>query len=93
MRDDYNDDELDLIMGDLKNEDTALQKRGVVEFTSDNGLVSKDFFHIKDSVKEEIFEDVCHWCGCYSYQCISLPNLRNHRLQKTKKVKAYPSRI
>ena len=54
----YNDDEFDIIMGNLKNEDTALQERGVVEFTSDDGLVSKDFFHIKDSVKEDIFEDV-----------------------------------
>ena len=54
----YSEDEFDRLKGWIKREDTSLQEDGVLEFASDDSIISKDFFHIKDEVKEEIFEDV-----------------------------------
>ena len=34
-----------------------LQKDGIIEYTEDDGLFEKEFFHIKDAVKIEILED------------------------------------
>ena len=56
--DDYFDEEsLDYLRTMYIDERMGLQRRGIIEFCSDDGLVSKDFFHIKDEVKAELFED------------------------------------
>ena len=39
-------------------EDLALQKNGVIEYSREIGIMDKDYFHIRDDIKQEIFEDV-----------------------------------
>ena len=57
--DDYfSEGEYDNIRGRFKGGCTNLQSRNVVEYTAVDGLVSKDFFHIRDEVKEVILADV-----------------------------------
>ena len=57
--DDYLDEDvLDDLQVEFRQELMALQRRNIIEFAGDDGILSKDFFRIKDSVKEEIFEDV-----------------------------------
>ena len=58
IEDYYTNDELDIVRGWIRRETTALQQEGLMEFTSDDGLISKDYVHLKDEVKEKIFEDV-----------------------------------
>ena len=57
--DDYLDeDELDDIRIDSKTGRLVLQRRNVIEYTGDDGILSKDFLHIKDEIKAEVFADV-----------------------------------
>ena len=57
--DDYLDeDELDDIRTDSKTGRLFLQRRNVIEYTGDDGILSKDFLHIKDEIKAEVFADV-----------------------------------
>ena len=57
--DDYLDeDELDDIRIDSKTGHLVLQRRNVIEYTGDDGILSKDFLHIKDEIKAEVFADV-----------------------------------
>lgn len=57
--DDYLDeDELDEVRINSKTERLGLQRRKVVEFTGDDGVLSKDFLHIRDEVKAELLADV-----------------------------------
>ena len=57
--DDYLDeDELDDIRTDSKTGRLVLQRRNVIEYTGDDGILSKDFLHIKDEIKAEVFADV-----------------------------------
>ena len=55
----FEDDELE---DDLKvayaTESLELQERGIIEYVGDGGMMTKDYFHIKDAVKEELFAEV-----------------------------------
>ena len=57
--DDYlDDDELDDVRTQSRIERLDLQRNKVIEFTGYNGMLTKDYFKIKDYIKEEIFKDV-----------------------------------
>ena len=51
------DDDLDVLKARYSREELELQEKGLIEYSSENGVKSKDFFKIKDSVKEEIFKE------------------------------------
>ena len=56
--DDYfTEDELSHLKSRYRREQLMLQKEGIIEYTGRGGLIDKDYFHIKDPVKEEIFAD------------------------------------
>ena len=57
---DYYDSKImDFLRDNYRGENLYLQNYGVLEYATDNGVVTKDHFKIADSVKEEIFAD----CG------------------------------
>ena len=57
--DDYLDeDDLDDLRTDSKTERLYLQRKKIIEFTGYDGILTKDYFKIKDEIKEEIFADV-----------------------------------
>lgn len=57
--DDYfEEDELDELRFDSRLEHLTLQRRKLIEFTGIDGMMTKDYFKIKDEIKEAIFEDV-----------------------------------
>ncbi len=57
--DDYLDeDELDELRTDSRIERLYLQRKKIIEFTGRDGMLTKDYFKIKDEIKEEIFADV-----------------------------------
>ena len=57
--DDYLDEEnLAQVRRRYKGERLELQIRGVIEYTGAYGLIDKDYFHIKDEIKDEIFQDL-----------------------------------
>lgn len=57
--DDYLDeDELDELQTEFRMEMMDLQCGKVIEYAGKDGMLTKDFFRIKDAIKEEIFEDV-----------------------------------
>lgn len=57
--DDYfEEDELDELRFDSRLEHLTLQRRKLIEFTGMDGMMTKDYFKIKDEIKEAIFEDV-----------------------------------
>ena len=58
VEDYYPEDEFDYIRSAVRREHTDLQKEKIIEFTDDDGLLSKDFIHLTDPVKEEIFADL-----------------------------------
>ena len=41
-----------------KRGELELQKRGVIESTYEDGFADADYFHIKDEIKEQLFEEV-----------------------------------
>ena len=51
------DDDLDVLKARYSREELELQEKGLIEYPSENGVKSKDFFKIKDSIKEEIFKE------------------------------------
>ena len=56
--DDYvTEDERDGLKSRYRREQLMLQKEGIIEYTGRAGLIDKDYFHLKDPVKEEIFAD------------------------------------
>ena len=56
--DDYvTEDELDYLKSRYRRENLMLQTEGIIEYTGRSGLIDKDYFHLKDPVKEEIFAD------------------------------------
>ena len=56
--DDYvTEDELDYLKSRYHREQLNLQTEGIIEYTGRCGLIDKDFFHLKDNIKEEIFVD------------------------------------
>lgn len=58
LEDYYEEGDLCLVRNKFKNERLVLQKRKVIEPVAEGGIFSKDAFHIRDEVKEEIFKDL-----------------------------------
>ena len=57
--DDYfDDDDFDILKDDYNDEIMDLQRRKIIEYAGSDGMFTKDYFHIVDSIKEEVFEDV-----------------------------------
>ena len=57
--DDYFEDfEFDDLKGDYMAEQMDLQRHGIIEHTGVDGILSKDYFKIKDEIKEEALSDV-----------------------------------
>ena len=57
--DDYFEDfEFDDLKGDYMAEQMDLQRCGIIEHTGVDGILSKDYFKIKDEIKEEALADV-----------------------------------
>lgn len=57
--DDYfDDDELDDLKGACAVGYLDLQQKGLIEYSGQDGMLTKDFFHIKDDIKEELLADV-----------------------------------
>ena len=53
----FTDDEQYHLKSRYRHEQLMLQKEGIIEYTGRDGLIDKDYFHLKDPVKEEIFAD------------------------------------
>lgn len=58
MEDYFDEDELDNLREQYTLEILSLQQRKVIEYTGRSGLMDKEYFHIKDEIKEEIFSDL-----------------------------------
>lgn len=57
--DDYFDEmELDCLRTESKMERLGLQRKKLIEFTGREGMMTKDYFKIKDEIKDEIFADL-----------------------------------
>lgn len=57
--DDYfEDDRLGDLKGRYRHESLALQYKGIIEYARQGGVLSKDFFRLKDEIKDEFFADV-----------------------------------
>lgn len=54
----FTEDELDAIRFSFNHEAMKLQIDGVIEYSGDDGMKTKEYFKIKDSVKDEILADV-----------------------------------
>ena len=58
MKDYFTDDDLDDLQSAYKGGVLDLQKRGLIECAGEGDFFSRDYFRIKDEVKQQIFEDV-----------------------------------
>lgn len=58
MEDYFEEDELDSLKDDYTLECLSLQRRNIIEYVGRSGLMEKDYFHIKDDIKEELFADL-----------------------------------
>lgn len=58
LEDYFTDDDLDWLRGRYMSEKLSLQRKGIITFTVDEGLVTKDYFKLTDEAKEKIFSDV-----------------------------------
>lgn len=58
MEDYFEEDELDSLKDDYTLECLSLQRRSIIEYVGRSGLMEKDYFHIKDDIKEELFADL-----------------------------------
>ncbi len=57
--DDYfEDEEMDLMKGNFSVGRMDLQEKGLIEYAGQDGMLTKDFFRIKDEIKEEVLADV-----------------------------------
>ena len=57
--DDYFDeDDLGELQGEYRAERLRLQRDGVIEYAGEDGIMTKEYFRLKDEVKEDVFEDV-----------------------------------
>ena len=54
----FDDDEFDDLKGACSVERLDLQQKGLIEYVGQDGMLTKDFFHIKDDIKEELLADV-----------------------------------
>lgn len=57
------EDSYDLIKFNAAREELGLMKKGIVEYTSDSGIKSKDEIHICDDIKRRIFADAGTFTG------------------------------
>lgn len=58
LKDYYDDSEAFIfIQAEFENGDLKLQRNGIIENSFSDGLLAKDLFHIKDSVKKEFLAD------------------------------------
>ena len=58
FRDYFTEDELCDIETAYRSERLYLQRREIIEYVSENGMLTKDYFHIKDSIMDEVLEDL-----------------------------------
>ncbi|MBE6253099.1 MAG: AAA family ATPase [Bacteroidales bacterium] len=58
MEDYFDEDELDCLKDDYTLECLSLQQRNIIEYVGRNGLMDKEYFHIKDDIKDELFDDL-----------------------------------
>ena len=58
VQDYYDEIELDCLRTTSKTGHLGLQRRELIEFTGREGMMTKDYFKIKDEIKEEIFADL-----------------------------------
>jgi hypothetical protein len=58
MNDYFDDDSLDFLKGEFVVDRLDLLVNGVIEHVGQDGMFTKDFFHIKDQIKQEMLEDV-----------------------------------
>ena len=57
--DDYfSEDEVDRMRGKYLKEKMELQTEGIITYSTEDGLITKDFFKIKDEIMNEILADV-----------------------------------
>ena len=54
----FDEDALDELLCEFRAGILELQVNGVIEYAGMDGMLTKDFFKIKDAIKEEIFADV-----------------------------------
>ena len=54
----YSEEDLMDLKFEYRFEQLMLQQNGIIEYAGRNSIMSKDYFRLKDSVKEEIFADV-----------------------------------
>ena len=52
------DSDINSLRAQYKRGDLELQAKGVIESTFEDGFADADYFHIKDEIKEELFEEV-----------------------------------
>ncbi len=58
MSDYFDEDDMSDLQVSYASESLSLQRRGIIEYAPENGLLDKDYFRLKDEIKEEIFADV-----------------------------------
>lgn len=58
MEEYFSDESLVRLRSAYKQERLRLQRRGIIEYASSNGMMVRDNFKLNDKVKEEIFADV-----------------------------------
>ena len=58
MTDYFEEYELDLLKGDYRVERMDLQRRGIIEYAGIDGMITKDYFKIRDGIKDEALADV-----------------------------------
>lgn len=54
----FDEEELDDLRDEVRIGINYLLREKLIEFTGDDGVLSKDYLHIRDEVKEELFEEV-----------------------------------
>ena len=58
IEDYVDDDTLAHLRGRYRMENLLLQRRGIIEYAGQSGFIDKDYFRIKDEIKDEIFKDL-----------------------------------
>ena len=58
LEDYFEEEEFDELKGNYMAERLDLQRRGIIEHTGLDGILEKDYFKIKDEIKEEALADV-----------------------------------
>ena len=57
--DDYfTEDDFDHIRGRFKRERLTIQEKGIIEYVGEDGMLTKEYFRIKDEIKDEMLADL-----------------------------------